>query len=64
LERKIHHINFKRYSFFEGGFLPIFGAVLAGAVIYLAWKTDRLKFFVNPVFTGKLSKKNVKFLQH
>ena len=57
MERKIHHINFKRNSFFEDGFLLIFGAVLAGAVIYLAWKTDRLKLFVNPVFHWKIVKK-------
>jgi hypothetical protein len=43
--------------FFEGGFLLIFGAVFAGAVLYLAWKPDRLKLFVDPVFHWKIVKK-------
>jgi len=43
--------------FFEGGFLLIFGAVFAGAVLYLAWKPDRLKLFVDPDFHWKIVKK-------
>ena len=43
--------------FFEGGFLLILGAVFAGAVIYLAWKPDRLKLFVDTVFHWKIVKK-------
>lgn len=43
--------------FFEGGFLLIFGAVFAGAVLYLAWRPDRLALFVTPVFHWKIVKK-------
>jgi len=31
-----------------------FGAVFAGAVLYLAWRPDRLKLFVDPVFHWKI----------
>jgi hypothetical protein len=43
--------------FFEGGFLLIFGAVFAGAVIYLAWSPGWMALFVNPVFHWKIVKK-------
>ncbi len=43
--------------FFEGGILLVFGAVFAGAVLYLFWKPDRLALFVTPVFHWKIVKK-------
>jgi hypothetical protein len=43
--------------FLEGGFFMVFGAVFAGAVLYLAWRPDRLKLFVDPVFHWKIVKK-------
>ena len=36
--------------FYEAGFFLAFGAMLAGAVFFLGWKTDRLGLFVEPVF--------------
>ena len=36
--------------FYEAGFFFVFGAMLAGAVLFLAWKPDRLALFVEPVF--------------
>ena len=36
--------------FFEAGFFLVFGAMLAGAVMFISWKPDRLGLFVEPVF--------------
>lgn len=36
--------------FYEAGFFFVFGGMLAGAVLFLAWKPDRLALFVEPVF--------------
>lgn len=43
--------------FYEAGFFLIFGAMLAGAVLFLAWKPDRLSMFVEPVFRWTIIKK-------
>jgi hypothetical protein len=43
--------------FFEGGFFLVFGAVFAGAVLYLAWSPGWMALFVDPVFHWKVVKK-------
>jgi hypothetical protein len=43
--------------FFEAGFFLIFGAVLAGVVLYLAWSPGWMALFVDPVFHWKIVKK-------
>ena len=43
--------------FYEAGFFLLFGAMLAGAVLFLSWKTDRLALFVEPVFRLKIIQK-------
>ena len=43
--------------FYEGGFFLIFGGMVAGAVLFLSWKPDRLGLFVEPVFRWKILKK-------
>ena len=43
--------------FFEAGFFLIFGALLAGAVLYLAWSPGWMALFVDPVFHWKIVKK-------
>ena len=43
--------------FYEAGFFLIFGAMLAGAVLFLAWKPDRLALFVEPVFRWTIIEK-------
>jgi hypothetical protein len=43
--------------FFEGGFFLVFGAMLAGAVLFISWEPDRLGLFVEPVFRWKIIKK-------
>ena len=45
--------------FFEGGFLLVFGAVFAGAVLYLAWSPGWMALFVDPVFHWKIVKKEL-----
>lgn len=43
--------------FFEAGFFLIFGAMLAGAVLYLSWSPGWMALFVDPVFHWKIIKK-------
>lgn len=43
--------------FYEGGFFLIFGGMVAGAVLFLGWKPDRLGLFVEPVFRWTILKK-------
>ena len=43
--------------FFEGGFFLVFGAVFAGAVLYLAWSPGWMALFVDPVFHWKIVKR-------
>ena len=43
--------------FFEAGFFLFFGALLAGAVLYLAWSPGWMALFVDPVFHWKIVKK-------
>jgi len=43
--------------FFDAGFFLIFGALLAGAVLYLAWSPGWMALFVDPVFHWKIVKK-------
>ncbi len=43
--------------FYEAGFFLVFGAMLAGAVFFLGWKTDRLGLFVEPVFRWTIIRK-------
>jgi len=43
--------------FYEAGFFLIFGAMLAGTVLFLAWKPDRLALFVEPVFRWTIIEK-------
>ena len=43
--------------FYEAGFFLLFGPMLAGAVLFLSWKTDRLALFVEPVFRLKIIQK-------
>ena len=43
--------------FFDAGFFVIFGALLAGAVLYLAWSPGWMALFVDPVFHWKIVKK-------
>jgi len=45
--------------FFEGGFLLVFGAVFAEAVLYLAWSPGWMALFVDPVFHWKIVKKEL-----
>ena len=42
---------------FEAGILLFFGAMLVGAVLFIAWKLDRLALFVEPVFRWTIIKK-------
>ena len=43
--------------FFEAGFFLIFGAMLAGAVLYLSWSPGWMALFVDPVFHWKIIRK-------
>ena len=43
--------------FFEAGFFLVFGAMLAGAVMFISWEPDRLGLFVEPVFRWTIIKK-------
>jgi hypothetical protein len=43
--------------FFEAGFFVVFGAMLAGAVLYLAWSPGWMALFVDPVFHWRIIKK-------
>lgn len=43
--------------FFEGGFFLVFGAVFAGAVLYLAGSPGWMALFVDPVFHWKIVKR-------
>ena len=43
--------------FFEGGFFLVFGAMLAGAVLYLSWSPGWMALFVDPVFHWRIVKK-------
>ena len=43
--------------FYEGGFFLIFGGMVAGVVLFLGWKPDRLGLFVEPVFRWTILKK-------
>ena len=43
--------------FFEAGFFVVFGAMLAGAVLYLAWSPGWMSLFVDPVFHWRIIKK-------
>ena len=47
--------------FYEAGFFLFFGAMLAGAVLFLAWKADRCLLFAEPVFRWKIIKKERDF---
>ena len=43
--------------FFEAGFFLVFGGMLAGAVLFIGWKPDRLALFLEPVFRWTIIKK-------
>ena len=43
--------------FLEAGFFVVFGAMLAGAVLYLAWSPGWMSLFVDPVFHWRIIKK-------
>ena len=43
--------------FYEAGFFLVFGAMLAGAVLFTAWKPDRLALFVDSIFRVTIIKK-------
>jgi hypothetical protein len=43
--------------FFEAGFFLVFGAMLAGAVLYLSWSPGWMALFVDPVFHWRIIKK-------
>ena len=43
--------------FFEAGFFLVFGAMLAGAVLYLSWSPGWMALFVDPVFRWRIIKK-------
>jgi hypothetical protein len=43
--------------FFEAGFFVVFGAMLAGAVLYLSWSPGWMAVFVDPVFHWRIIKK-------
>jgi hypothetical protein len=43
--------------FCEAGFFLFFGALFAGAVLYLAWSPGWMALFVDPVFHWKIVKK-------
>jgi len=43
--------------FFEAGIFLFFGAMLGGAVLFTAWKPDRLGLFVEPVYRLTILKK-------
>jgi amino acid transporter len=45
------------FLFYEAGFFLVFGAMLAGAVLFIGWKPDRLALFVEPVFRWTIIKK-------
>jgi hypothetical protein len=47
--------------FYEAGFFLFFGAMLAGAVLFLAWKADRCLLFAEPVLRWKIIKKERDF---
>ena len=40
--------------FFEAGFFLVFGAMLAGVVLYLSWSPGWMALFVNPVFHWRI----------
>ncbi len=43
--------------FYEAGLFFVIGAMLAGAVLFLAWKPDRLALFLEPVFRWTIIEK-------
>jgi hypothetical protein len=43
--------------FYEAGFFLVFGAMLAGAVLFIGWKPDRLALFVEPIFRWTIIKR-------
>ena len=43
--------------FFEAGVFLFFGAMVAGVVLFTAWKPDRLGLFVEPVYRLSILKK-------
>ena len=43
--------------FSEAGFFLVFGAMLAGAVLYLSWSPGWMALFVDPVFHWRIIKK-------
>jgi hypothetical protein len=57
LSYKSENVIISDILFFEGGFFLVFGAMLAGAVLFISWKPDRLGLFQEPVFRWKIIKK-------